>query len=121
MSRANSFIVIFLFFQVPIEAERLLDNDIVLEQYLSPASPLLAGFRVDAFGAIKPLVTHSPSSNAQIWDRSSSLVDERHISPAVLYIQVSVVQVLLYLLFFCYAIGGEGEGVLSECSFTWLN
>ncbi|BFG40354.1 hypothetical protein CerSpe_266280 [Prunus speciosa] len=79
-------------FRVPIEAERLLDNDIVLEQYLSPASPSLAGFRLDAFGAIKPLVTHSPSSNAQIWDMSARLLDERHISPAVLYIQVSVVQ-----------------------------
>ncbi|KAH0970098.1 hypothetical protein GBA52_022254 [Prunus armeniaca] len=79
-------------FRVPIEAERLLDNDIVLEQYLSPASPLLAGFRLDAFGAIKPLVTHSPSSNAHIWDMSARLVDERHISPAVLHIQVSVVQ-----------------------------
>ncbi|TQD80193.1 hypothetical protein C1H46_034247 [Malus baccata] len=79
-------------FRVPIEAERLLDNDIVLEQYLSPASPLLAGFRLDAFGAIKPLVTHSPSSNTLVWDTSATLVDERHISPAVLYIQVSVVQ-----------------------------
>lgn len=93
----------FLFFQVPIEAERLLDNDIVLEQYLSPASPLLAGFRLDAFGAIKPLVTHSPSSNAHIWDTSARLVDERHISPAVLHIQVSVVQVLTRpALLLCY-------------------
>lgn len=83
-----------IFFQVPIEAERLLDNDIVLEQFLSPASPLLAGFRLDAFGAIKPLVTHSPSSNSHIWDVSATLLDERHISPAVLYIQVSIFQVL---------------------------
>ncbi|KAM5548265.1 putative phosphoinositide phosphatase SAC9 [Rosa sericea] len=79
-------------FRVPIEAERLLDNDIVLEQFLSPASPLLAGFRLDAFGAIKPLVTHSPSSNARIWDVSATLLDDRHISPAVLYIQVSIFQ-----------------------------
>ncbi|XP_004287153.1 PREDICTED: uncharacterized protein LOC101296222 [Fragaria vesca subsp. vesca] len=79
-------------FRVPIEAERLLDNDIVLEQFLSPASPLLAGFRLDAFGAIKPLVTHSPSSNSHIWDVSATLLDERHISPAVLYIQVSIFQ-----------------------------
>ncbi|KAM2970145.1 hypothetical protein FF2_017151 [Malus domestica] len=79
-------------FRVPIEAERLLDHDIILEQYLSPASPSLAGFRLDAFGAIRPLVTHSPFSNAHIWDTSATLVDERHISPAVLYIQVSAVQ-----------------------------
>lgn len=92
-----------LFFQVPIEAERLLDNDIVLEQYLSPASPLLAGFRLDAFGAIKPLVTHSPSSNSRIWDMSATLLDDRHISPAVLYIQVSIFQVLARpVLLFCY-------------------
>ncbi|CAK9148774.1 unnamed protein product [Ilex paraguariensis] len=38
---------------VPIEAEGLTDNDLVLEQYLSPASPMLAGFRLDGFSAIK--------------------------------------------------------------------
>lgn len=81
----------------------MLDNDIVLEQYLSPASPLLAGFRLDAFGAIKPLVTHSPSSNSRIWEMSATLLDDRHISPAVLYIQVSIIQVLTRpVLLFCY-------------------
>ncbi|XP_050383485.1 probable phosphoinositide phosphatase SAC9 [Argentina anserina] len=79
-------------FRVPIEAERVLENDLVLEQFLSPASPLLAGFRLDAFGAIKPLVTHSPSSNACVWDVSGTLLDDRYISPAVLFIQVSTFQ-----------------------------
>ncbi|KAL5784249.1 hypothetical protein ACOSQ2_006641 [Xanthoceras sorbifolium] len=77
-------------FKVPIEAERLMDYDLVLEQYLPPASPVLAGFRLDAFTAIKPRVTHSPSSDADIWDTSITFLEDRHISPAVLYIQVSV-------------------------------
>lgn len=88
-----------LFFQVPIEAERLMDNDLVLEQYLSPVSPMLAGFRLDAFNAIKPRVTHSPSSQTQVWDASITLLEDRHISPAVLYIQVSALQVFIQPLY----------------------
>lgn len=79
-------------FKVPIEAERLTDNDLVLEQYLAPASPMLAGFRLDGFSAIKPRVTHSPSSDVNIWDMSSDLLDDRLIAPAILYIQVSAFQ-----------------------------
>lgn len=71
-----------------------MDNDLVLEQYLSPASPMIAGFRLEAFGAIKPRVTHSPSSGAQIWDASVTFLEDRHIYPAVLYLQVSIVQVI---------------------------
>ncbi|KAJ7980630.1 Phosphoinositide phosphatase [Quillaja saponaria] len=78
-------------FKVPFEAERLLDNDLVLEQYLSTASPCLAGFRLDAFTAIKPRVTHSPSDVNSCYT-SSTLLEDRHISPAVLYVQVSVLQ-----------------------------
>lgn len=77
-------------FKVPIEAERLSDNDLSLEQYLSPASPLLAGFRLDAFTAIKPRVNHAPSSD--IHDMSVTFLEDRYISPAVLYIQVSFLQ-----------------------------
>ncbi|KAK1320830.1 putative phosphoinositide phosphatase SAC9 [Acorus calamus] len=80
-------------FKVPIEAERLTDRDLILEQYLSPTAPSLAGFRLDAFSAIRPRITQSPSSfDTHIWDSSLTCMDERHISPAVLYIQVSVVQ-----------------------------
>ncbi|GMP55033.1 hypothetical protein CsSME_00019988 [Camellia sinensis var. sinensis] len=79
-------------FKVPIEAERLMDNDLVLEQYLSPASPLLAGFRLDGFSAIRPRVTHSPSSDVNMWNMPSSYLEDRHISPVVLYIQVSALQ-----------------------------
>ncbi|THG23694.1 hypothetical protein TEA_008791 [Camellia sinensis var. sinensis] len=79
-------------FKVPVEAERLMDNDLVLEQYLSPASPLLAGFRLDGFSAIRPRITHSPSSDVNIWDTSLTFLEDRHISPAVLYIQVSAFQ-----------------------------
>ncbi|KAI4368285.1 hypothetical protein MLD38_016860 [Melastoma candidum] len=78
-------------FKVPIEAERLLDDDIALEQYLSPMSPSLSGFRLDAFSAIKPRVTHSPSPDAGSKNKLM-LLDDRHISPPVLYIQVSVLQ-----------------------------
>jgi len=84
-------------FQVPIEVERLIENDLVLEQYLSPASPMVAGFRLDAFTAIRPRVTHSPSADANSWewDSSTSLLEERHINPAVLYIQVAALQVIM--------------------------
>lgn len=79
-------------FKVPIEVERLMDSDLVLEQYLPPSSPLLAGFRLDAFSAIKPRLTHSPSSDEDMWDTSITFLEDRHISPAVLYIQVSALQ-----------------------------
>lgn len=81
-------------FKVPIEAERLTDNDLVLEQYVQPGSPMLAGFRLDAFSAIRPRVTHSPSAdvNNWEWDPSALLLEDRHINPAVLYIQVSALQ-----------------------------
>ncbi|XP_010276139.1 PREDICTED: probable phosphoinositide phosphatase SAC9 [Nelumbo nucifera] len=82
-------------FKVPVEAERLFDNDLVLEQYLSPASPPLAGFRLDAFTVIKPRITHSPSSlEVGIWDNSLTCLEDRHIFPAVLFIHVSALQVV---------------------------
>ncbi|CAA0820432.1 Probable phosphoinositide phosphatase SAC9 [Striga hermonthica] len=78
-------------FKVPIEVERLINNDLVLEQFLSPASPLVAGFRLDGFSAVKHRVNHSPSANVDTECRDY-LLDERLISPAVLYIQVSALQ-----------------------------
>ncbi|KAJ6824952.1 putative phosphoinositide phosphatase SAC9 [Iris pallida] len=80
-------------FRVPIEGERLTDNDLVLEQYPSPNITGLAGFRLDAFSVIKPRITHSPSSlDVDIWQSSLTHLEDRHISPALLYIQVSAVQ-----------------------------
>ncbi|KAF2325556.1 hypothetical protein GH714_030315 [Hevea brasiliensis] len=79
-------------FKIPTEAERLMDNDLFLEQYLPPSSPSLAGFRFDAFTAIKPRVAHSPSSDVDTWDTSVTFLEDRHISPPVLYIQVSALQ-----------------------------
>ncbi|CAL9245733.1 unnamed protein product [Arabidopsis halleri] len=80
-------------FLIPLVAERPMENDLVLELDLQPASPLVAGFRLDAFSAIKPRVTHSPSSDVvDIWDPASIIMEDRHVSPAVLYIQVSVLQ-----------------------------
>ncbi|URE26923.1 SacI domain [Musa troglodytarum] len=76
---------------VPIEAERLKDNDLALEQFLSPSVPVLAGFRIDAFNVIRPRTTHSPFPKLDIWD-CSTFMEDRYILPAVLYIQVSVVQ-----------------------------
>lgn len=78
-------------FKVPIEVERLIENDLVLEQFLSPASPMLAGFRLDGFSAIKNRSNHSPSTDLDVGGRNC-LIEERLISPAVLYIQVSAVQ-----------------------------
>lgn len=69
-----------------------MDNGLVLEQYVSPTSPLIAGFRLDAFAAIQPRVTHSPLPDAQIWD-TSMLIEDRYISPPVLFMQVSALQV----------------------------
>ncbi|XP_043716293.1 probable phosphoinositide phosphatase SAC9 [Telopea speciosissima] len=80
-------------FKVPIEAERLMNNDLVLEQYLSPASPQLAGFRLDAFSVMRPRITHSPPSfNVNNQEISLTFLEDRHISPAVLFIQVSALQ-----------------------------
>ncbi|KAL8232512.1 hypothetical protein R6Q57_002290 [Mikania cordata] len=72
-------------FKVPVETERLIANELVLEPYLSPASPMLAGFRLDGFSAIRPRVTHSPSSSSVVWE-------DRFIYTAVLYLQVSILQ-----------------------------
>ncbi|XP_039145978.1 probable phosphoinositide phosphatase SAC9 [Dioscorea cayenensis subsp. rotundata] len=80
-------------FRVPVEAERLMDMDLVLEQYLSLNVPLIAGFRLDAFNVIKPRITHSPpSSDSSIWGSSLTCLEDRHITPAVLHIQVSAYQ-----------------------------
>lgn len=76
-----------------MEAERVVD-DLVLEQFLSPTTPQLAGFRLDGFNVIKPRVMHSPS-NLSVGDRSSAFMDDRFISPAVVYIQVSAFQVTI--------------------------
>lgn len=70
-----------------------MDSDLVLEQFLSPVSPQLAGFRLDGFSAIKHRVNHSPSSDVNIGDPTSSLLEDRLTSPAVLHIQVSALQV----------------------------
>ncbi|CAA6664753.1 unnamed protein product [Spirodela intermedia] len=80
-------------FRVPIEAERLTGNDLVLEQYLPIGSPPLAGFRLDAFNIIKPRITHSPVyKDMGIWNSSLTCLEDRYIHPAVLHMQVSVVQ-----------------------------
>ncbi|KAJ1271552.1 hypothetical protein BS78_06G135800 [Paspalum vaginatum] len=80
-------------FRIPVEAERLRDNDLVLEQYLLPNSPGIAGFRLDYFSVIRPRVTHSPSSS-ELETREFSLtrMEDRFVNPSILYIQVTVVK-----------------------------
>ncbi|KAL8262788.1 hypothetical protein R6Q59_024137 [Mikania micrantha] len=75
-------------YKVPVDSEKLIDNDLVLEQNVSPSSPLSAGFRLDGFSAIKPRLTHSPYSNLNSFDTSSIIFEHRYTSPAVLHIQV---------------------------------
>lgn len=80
-------------FRVPIESERLTYNDLVLELYLSTTAPGLAGFRLDAFSVIRPRIFHSPfSSDVDIWDSSLTGLEDRHINPSILYMQVSAIQ-----------------------------
>lgn len=80
-------------FRIPVEAERLRDNDLVLEQYPLANSPGIAGFRLDFFSVIRPRVTHSPSSS-ELDMRKFSLtrMEDRFVNPAILYIQVTVVK-----------------------------
>ncbi|KAI4992426.1 hypothetical protein ZWY2020_051843 [Hordeum vulgare] len=80
-------------FRIPVEAERLRDHDLVLEQYLLPNSPGIAGFRLDSFGVIRPRVTHSPlPSELDMKECSLIRMEDRHLNPAILHIQVTVVK-----------------------------
>ncbi|GJS75716.1 probable phosphoinositide phosphatase SAC9 [Tanacetum coccineum] len=75
-------------YKVPVESEKLIDNDLVLEQIISPASPLMAGFRLDGFSAIKSQLIHSPYSSTNSMDASSIVNQHSFLSPAVLHVQV---------------------------------
>ncbi|KAK9157513.1 hypothetical protein Scep_004087 [Stephania cephalantha] len=79
-------------FKVPIEVERLMSDDRVLEQHLLPTSPELAGFRLDAFSLIRPRVSHAPFSEENIWDNSLTWLEDRHVYSASLFIHVSALQ-----------------------------
>jgi hypothetical protein len=77
----------------------LTDNDLVLEQYLLPNSPGMAGFRLDSFSVIRPRVTHSPlSSELDRREFSLTRMEDRHVNPAILHIQVTVVKVIRHCL-----------------------
>lgn len=80
-------------FRIPVEAERLRDNDLVLEQYLLPNTPGIAGFRLDFFNVVRLRVTHSPSSS-ELDMKEFSLIpmEDRVINPAILYLQVTIVK-----------------------------
>ncbi|CAN6468275.1 unnamed protein product [Victoria cruziana] len=80
-------------FKVPVEAERLADNDCILEQYLSPSAPGVAGFRIDALNVIRPRILHSPTPmDMDASDQPLTYIEDRHMTNAVLFIQVSVLQ-----------------------------
>jgi hypothetical protein len=90
-------------FQIPVEAERLRDNDLVLEQYLLPNSPGLAGFRLDFFNVIRPRVTHSPSSSELVLKEFSlTHMEDRFINPGILHMQVTLVKVIRCSLYSKY-------------------
>ena len=80
--------------QVPVESEKLIDNDLVLEQNISPASPVMAGFHLDGFSAIKPQLTHSPYSTINSMDASSIVYQHIFLSSVILHIQVFASHVL---------------------------
>ena len=80
--------------QVPVESEMLIDSDLVLEQNISPASPVMAGFRLDGFSAIKSQLIHSPRASINTKDTSSIMCHDNFLSPAVLHIKVFSSQVL---------------------------
>ncbi|KAG8045417.1 hypothetical protein GUJ93_ZPchr0008g11457 [Zizania palustris] len=80
-------------FRIPVEAERLRDNDLVLEQYLLPNTPKIAGFRLDFFNIVRPRVTHSPSSSElDTKDCSLTCMEDRVVNPATIYMQVTIVK-----------------------------
>lgn len=80
-------------FKVQIEAERLLDSDRVLEQYVSPMSPSIAGFRLDALCAVKPSTNHSPiSPMGSFLGRMLKTVETVLTNPPTLFIQVTALQ-----------------------------
>ncbi|KAJ3694465.1 hypothetical protein LUZ60_009945 [Juncus effusus] len=79
-------------FRIPAVEERTRDNDLVVEQLLSPSAPIIAGFRVDFFNVVKPRVTHSPCPDSDIWDSSLTRLEDRFINPPVLSIQVFALQ-----------------------------
>lgn len=80
-------------FKVQIDAERLMDGDRVLEQYVPPMGPLIAGFRLDALCAVKPITNHSPiSPMGKFMGRTLKTVEAALISPPILFIQVTVHQ-----------------------------
>ncbi|KAL4561231.1 hypothetical protein LXL04_033394 [Taraxacum kok-saghyz] len=75
-------------YKVPLESEKLIENDLVLEQLISPTSPMAAGFRLDGFSAIKPRLIHSPLTSKSLF----TVFEHRFISPPVLHIQVSTLK-----------------------------
>ncbi|KAK4425168.1 putative phosphoinositide phosphatase SAC9 [Sesamum alatum] len=72
-----------------IKCKKLVGESSTVEQI--QASPLLAGFRLDGFSAIKHRVNHSPPTDVDI-GVTNCLLEERLTSPPVLYIQVSALQ-----------------------------
>ncbi|KAJ4765502.1 hypothetical protein LUZ62_075877 [Rhynchospora pubera] len=79
-------------FRISVAEERKRDNDLILEQLLSPGGPSIAGFRFDYFNVVRPCVTHSPSVNGDKCESNLTRLEDRAISPAVLYIQVFALQ-----------------------------
>ncbi|KAH9305499.1 hypothetical protein KI387_009903, partial [Taxus chinensis] len=87
-------VTVLLHYSVQIEAERLCDGDRVLEQYISPMAPTIAGYRLDALCAVKPYKNHSPISSEKSYvGNFVNSLEAVPTNPPVLFIHVSALQV----------------------------
>lgn len=86
--------------QVQTEMERATAGGRIVDQWVSPLTPTVAGFRFDAPAAIRLASKYTMSAFSERKNRDeifSSSIDESFISPATLRIRVSVVHVCLFL------------------------
>lgn len=78
------------------ETERALNGGRIVEQWVTPLTPSVAGFRFDAPAAIRYAAKYTVSAFNEARTAVEALaccLDESHISPATLRIRVTVLQV----------------------------
>lgn len=84
--------------------------------------PSIAGFCFDYFNVVRPRVTHSPAVNGERCESYLTCLEDRAISPSVLYIQVFALQVNGYA--FRFSTSNAGAGMIpihSDMKFLSLN
>ncbi|XP_024545394.1 probable phosphoinositide phosphatase SAC9 isoform X1 [Selaginella moellendorffii] len=85
--------------KVQVDGERLSESGRVIEQMISSTVPNVAGFRLDALVALRNIAKQNfVSSQPKSLDAALDSMDEFLISPAVLSIRVTALQVKLYEL-----------------------